>query len=127
LPSALLDSSIDTCQYDYSLSCALIPWLLYGLQQQHICNQLTQQCQQAMLCMTLYLLCLRSLSHTAGQYELDYLPHRLGNWQVWDSEKLQHSTSAKAAQTQRQAKGFLVDDRGHLLPGEERLGSCCLQ
>jgi hypothetical protein len=64
--------------------------------------------------------CFDTFSFTAaGQYELDYLPHRLGNWQVWDSEKLQHSISAKAAQIQqRPAKGFLVDDRGHMLPGE---------
>ncbi|KAF6255064.1 hypothetical protein COO60DRAFT_254198 [Scenedesmus sp. NREL 46B-D3] len=60
--------------------------------------------------------------HSAGQYELDYLPHRLGNWQVWDSKKLEPSTSAKAAQTQqRQATGFLVDDRGHILPGVKKV------
>ncbi|WIA32216.1 hypothetical protein OEZ86_003065 [Tetradesmus obliquus] len=62
--------------------------------------------------------------YSAGQYEHSYLPHRLGNWQVWDSEKLQHSTSAKAGQTQqRQDKSFLVDDRGHLLPGVKKVNN----
>ena len=66
-----------------------------------------------------------SSSRTAAeQYEQDYLPHRLGNWMAPDTDKaLATSTSgrygtlrAKPAGTRTQ---FIVDERGHLLPGEQ--------
>eukprot|EP00882_Tetradesmus_deserticola_P029948 GHRQ01033585.1.p1 GENE.GHRQ01033585.1~~GHRQ01033585.1.p1 ORF type:complete len:129 (+),score=25.68 GHRQ01033585.1:398-784(+) len=63
-----------------------------------------------------------SRMYSAGQFEFNYPPHHLGNWQAQDSQQIQQPPSAKDTHTQQwQATGFIVDDRGHMLPGVRRI------
>ncbi|KIY97175.1 flagellar associated protein, partial [Monoraphidium neglectum] len=60
--------------------------------------------------------------YSAGQYQQTYLPHRLNNWMAPDNGK-QHATTAPGRYGTLRAKPpgsrtqFIVDKRGHLLPG----------
>eukprot|EP00882_Tetradesmus_deserticola_P031847 GHRQ01036023.1.p2 GENE.GHRQ01036023.1~~GHRQ01036023.1.p2 ORF type:complete len:125 (+),score=22.67 GHRQ01036023.1:398-772(+) len=63
-----------------------------------------------------------SRMYSAGQFEFNYPPHHLGNWQAQDSQQIQQPPSAKDTHTQQwQATGFIVDDRGHMLPGVKKI------
>ncbi|KAI8467986.1 MAG: hypothetical protein J3K34DRAFT_523276 [Monoraphidium minutum] len=66
--------------------------------------------------------------YSAGQYELDYLPHRLGNWMPPDGAKQCATTSPGRFGTLRaRPRGtrtqFVADARGHLLPGVPKVNN----
>ncbi|KAL1122490.1 hypothetical protein AAG570_002821 [Ranatra chinensis] len=65
--------------------------------------------------MVVWLECLRRL-HVLFQFESNYKPHHLGNWQVGKWHKLW-------PRARRGATKVIADDRGHLLPGVPRAGT----
>lgn len=67
-----------------------------------------------------------SRNYSASQYEQDYLPTRLGNWQVPAVEQKLGTAPSRHSTLQQPPKTttmFMVDDRGHLKPGVKKINN----